>query len=178
MPEDLQERPHSPPASPETTSPLGFSEFLRQKGEEYRVRERHAQRSEWLGAINRLYDQIRDWLREADPEGLLDIVPYPVSRTEPILGTYEAPALQILFGPAEVHVEPVGRFVRYSTIRGAAGAATEFAGRVDIGEALREYKLYRERRPEGDRWQFLDGSDRFTYLNRQELERILQELLS
>ena len=133
---------------------------------------------QWLEAINRLYDQIRGWLREDDPEGLLDIVPYQVSRTEPILGTYDAPALQILLGPAKVRVEPVGRFIRFSIFRGASGTPTEFAGRVDIGDGLREYNLFRERRPEGNLWQFPDKNDRFTCLNRQEFERILQELLS
>jgi hypothetical protein len=181
MPEELQGYTHSVPESPGAGPPPTFSEFLRRKGEEYRVRDRHGQRSEWLAAINGLYDQIRGWLREDDPEAFLDIVPYQVSRTEPILGTYDAPALQIRFGPAEVNLQPVGRFVPFLTIRGARRAAeppTEFVGRVDLSDGLRGYNLYRERRPEGDRWQFLDKSDRFTCLNRQEFERVLQELLS
>src|SRR4051812_37808057 len=111
MPEELQEHPQSVAESPRAAAPPSFSEFLRQKGEEYRVRDRHEQRSEWLEAINSLYDQIRGWLREVDPEGLLDIVPYQVSRTEPVLGTYDAPALKIQLGPAEAHLKPMGRWV-------------------------------------------------------------------
>ncbi len=98
--------------------------------------------------------------------------------TEPILGTYDAPALQILLGPAEVHVEPVGREVPFLAIRGASGTRTEFAGRIDISDGLREYNLYRERLQDGDRWQMPDKLNRFTYLDRQVFERILEELLS
>jgi hypothetical protein len=178
MPEDVQEFPPGAPQSPEAAAPPSFAEFLRRKGEEFHVRERHGRRSEWLGAINRLYDQIREWLREADPEGLLDIVPYQVSRTEPILGTYDAPALQILLGPAEAQVVPMGREVRRYNLRGPSDAATDVAGRVDITDGLRTYNLFREKRRAGDRWQVCDERNRFTDLNRQEFERILEELLS
>jgi hypothetical protein len=177
MPEDVQEFAPGSPQSPGAAAP-SFTEFLRRKGEEFHVRERHGRRSEWLGAINSLYDQIREWLREADPEGLLDIVSYEVSRTEPKLGTYEAPALKIQLGPAEVHIKPTGREVPFMAIRGASGAPTEFSGRVDITDGLREYNFYRERHHEGDRWQIPDERNRFTYLNRQVFERILEELLS
>lgn len=118
MSEELQAHHISVTDSPGAAPLPTFSEFLRRKGEEYRVRDRHERRSEWLAAINELYDTIRGWLHEDDPEGLLDIVPYQVSRTEPILGTYDAPALQILLGPAEVRVEPVGREVPFLAIRG------------------------------------------------------------
>jgi hypothetical protein len=176
--EELREHHISVTDSPGAAPPPTFSEFLRRKGEEYRVRDRHERRSEWLAAINGLYDVIRGWLREDDPEGLLDIVPYQVSRTEPILGTYDAPALQILLGPAEVRVEPVGREVPFLAIRGASGTRTGFAGRIDIGDGLREYNLYRERLQDGDRWQMPDKLNRFTYLDRQIFERILEELLA
>jgi hypothetical protein len=178
MPEELQVSSQSPPESPQIAPPSSFSEFLRKKGEEYHVRDRHERRSEWIGAINRLFDQIRGWLRESDPEGLLDIVPYEVSRTEPILGTYDAPALKFQLGPAEAHLKPVGREVPFRAIRGTTKKRTEFAGRVDITDGLREYHLFREQHDEGDRWQFPDERNQFSYLNRQEFERILEELLS
>ena len=55
---------------------LSFRDFLKAKGDELGVRDRHRRRGEWLGAIHRLLDQIRDWLRESDPEDVLDIEPY------------------------------------------------------------------------------------------------------
>ena len=86
---------------------LSFREFLKTKADEAGVKDRHRRRSEWLDAIRRLFDQIREWLRESDPEGVLDIEPYEVSRTEPDLGTYDAPALKIRLGPGEVNVLPI-----------------------------------------------------------------------
>jgi hypothetical protein len=178
MPEDLQECPASALQSAGEAPPPSFAEFLRKKGAEFHVRDRHVRRTEWLGALNQLFDQIRGWLRESDPDGLLDFVPYEVSRTEPVLGTYDAPALKIQLGPAEAHLKPMGREVPSYTFRGTSGAAGDFAGRVALTDGLREYWLYREKHPEGDRWQIHDERGRFTDLNRTEFERILQELLS
>ena len=69
-----------------------FQEFLRQKVDISALKDRNRSRGEWLGAINRLLDQVRDWLREADPDDLLEIVPYEVERVEKRLGIYDAPA--------------------------------------------------------------------------------------
>lgn len=82
-----------------------FQEFLRQKVEGSDWRDRKRLRSEWLDALNRLLDQIRDWLRESDPEGVLELVPYKVERVEERLGVYGAPALQIRLNRADVDRE-------------------------------------------------------------------------
>ncbi len=157
---------------------LSFRDFLKAKADELGVRDRHRRRGEWLGAIHRLLDQIRDWLRESDPEGVLDIEPYEVSRTEQDLGTYDAPALKIRLGAGEVDVRPIGREVPFMAIRGASGDATEFSGRVDITDGYRKYNLYREMNQGKDLWQISDERNRFTYLNAESFERILQDLLS
>jgi len=157
---------------------LSFRDFLKAKADELGVRDRHRRRGEWLGAIHRLLDRIRDWLRESDPEGVLDIEPYEVSRTEQDLGTYDAPALKIRLGAGEVDVRPIGRGVPFMAIRGASGDATEFSGRVDITDGYRKYNLYREINQGKDLWQISDERNRFTYLNAESFERILQDLLS
>src|SRR5438067_1384257 len=94
------------------TMPTSFQEFLRQKAEGSNVKDRIRSRGEWLGALNRLRDQIRGWLHEADPDDLLEIVPYEVERVEQRLGIYDAPALKIRLGTDTVDVLPMGRFVR------------------------------------------------------------------
>ena len=157
---------------------LSFREFLKTKADETGVKDRHRRRGEWLGAIHSLIDQIRDWLRESDPEGVLDVEPYEVSRTERDLGTYDAPALKIRLGAGEVSVLPIGRDVPFMAIRGASGAATEFAGRVNISDGFRKYNLYREVSEGKDLWQARDDLNRFTYLDSDCLGRILQDLLS
>jgi hypothetical protein len=45
-----------------------FQEFLRQKVEGSDWKDRKGLRTEWLGALNRLLNQIRDWLRESVPK--------------------------------------------------------------------------------------------------------------
>lgn len=157
---------------------LNFREFLKTKAEQTGVRDRHRRRDEWLGALQRLLDQIRDWLRESDPEGVLDLEPFEVARTEHELGTYDAPALIIRLGAGEVSVLPMGREVPFMAIRGASGAATDVAGRVDITDGFRKYNLYRVINQDKESWQIRDERNRFTHLDAESLGRILQELLS
>jgi hypothetical protein len=85
-----------------------FQEFLRKKTEGSAWKERKERRVEWLGALNRLFAQIRDFLQEADPEGLIEIVGYEVERVEERLGIYDAPALKIRLNTASADVLPVG----------------------------------------------------------------------
>jgi len=85
-----------------------LTEFLRARQGPPPDRE---QLAEWLGAIEKLYDQIKAWLREAMAEGLVDLVVGDTSITERTLGTYPAPVLQLFFGERIVYVRPVGRFV-------------------------------------------------------------------
>jgi hypothetical protein len=95
-----------------------FQEFLRQKVEGSDWRDRKRLRDEWLGALNRLLDQIRDWLRESDPKGVLELITYEVERVEGRLGVYDAPALKIRLNTDAAEVLPMGRFA----IKVASGA--------------------------------------------------------
>jgi hypothetical protein len=162
----------------ERESLRNFREFLKTKADEFGIRDRHRRRGEWLAAINRLFDQIRDWLHQSDPEGLLDIEPFEVARTEHDLGSYDAPALKIQLGAGEVSVLPMEHEVPIMAIRGASGTSTQFAGRVDITDGFRKYNLYRKVRDGKDVWQIRDDRNRFTYLDADSFVRILQELLS
>ncbi len=178
MPDD-ETRSSSQTSEREGREPtLSFRDFLKTKAGESGTRDRHRRRAEWLGALHRLLEQIREWLREFDAEEVLDIEPYEVARTEHDLGTYDAPALRSRLGAGEVSVVPMGREVPMMAFRGASGESTEFAGRVDITDGFRKYNLYREIREGKDAWQVRDERNRFTYLDAESLGRILQELLS
>ena len=87
-----------------------FQEFLRQRTEGSHWRERRGNRQEWLDALNRLFEQIRAWIREVDSEGLLELVSYEVQRVENRLGVYDAPAVKIRLELDFVDIQPVGRF--------------------------------------------------------------------
>ena len=163
----------------------GFQEFLRQKAEQSGVRERNRNRAEWLLALNRLFEQIRGWLRSSDPENLIDAVPYEVQLLERRLGIYDAPALKILLGANEVDVVPVGRFsigpvptekvLSHLCIEGASGTV---AGRVDIKNKEKRHLLIREVSTAQDRWFAVDGRSNVAPLDHPRLETILQDLWS
>jgi hypothetical protein len=161
-----------------------FQQFLRQKAEKYGVPERHRNRAEWILAINRLFEQIREWLKASDPEELIEIVPYEVQRVERPLGIYDAPALKVRLGTRDVSIVPIGRYaigpvpaniVSHSGLEEAAGPV---AGRVDITNGERKYLLLRNVSTGQDRWYALDERSNATLLDQFRLETILQDLWS
>ena len=168
--------PESPPKT--------LKDFLLAKADEYGVRDRIRRRKEWLDAVRRLYEQLKTWMREADPEGLLDVVPYEVQRTEHGLGTFDAPALQVCFGPAELSIEPMSSGPSRYLFEVATGRdrsytgeiAPRFQGRVDISNGLRKYNFLREA-ARSEVWRTWDGK-RLEILDQARFEAILKELLA
>ena len=163
----------------------GFQEFLRQRAEQSGVRERNRNRAEWLLAINRLLEQIREWLRSSDPENLIDAVQYEVQLFERRLGIYDAPALKILLGASEVDVVPVGRFSigpvpteKVLSHLGIEGASGTVAGRVDIKNKEKKHLLIRDVSTAQDRWFAVDERSSVALLDQSRLETILQDLWS
>jgi hypothetical protein len=162
----------------------GFQQFLREKAEKYGVPERHRDRAEWLLAITKLLDQIREWLKASDPEELTDIVPYVVQRVERPLGIYDAPAMKIRLGAAEVSIVPIGRYAigpvpaKILSHSGLEEASGPVAGRVDITNGERKYLLLRNVSTGQDRWYALDERSNATLLDQSRLETILQDLWS
>src|SRR4051812_17764722 len=139
--------------------PIDFQEFLKQKTAGSDIRERNRSRMDWLGALNRLNEQIRDWLRAADPEGLLEVVPYEIQRAESRLGIYDAPALKIRLNADEVDVLPIGRYAigplsaeTHKALLGVAGTDGPAAGRVDITDGEHKYMLFRDSKSDPERW--------------------------
>ncbi len=163
----------------------GFQEFLRQKADGSGVRERNRNRGEWLSALNALFEQIRDWLRAADPDDLIESVPYEVQRVEGHLGIYDAPALKIRLGAEEVDVVPVGRYAigpwtaqSMKSLLGIEGTDGPVAGRVDITNGERKYLLLRDASTGKDRWYAVDEYSRAALLDQARLEKLLQDLWS
>jgi hypothetical protein len=164
-----------------------FEEFLKKKSEGSGLKERRANRDEWLGALNRLLGQVRDWLQEADEEGLLEIVPYLVQSVEKRLGIYDAPAIKIRVGNGQVDFLPVGRFsigpISESIMEGVLGVVTSgerapIAGRVDITNGERKYLLLRAIDGGQDRWYAANQRTHVVPFDKNLLEDILQDLLS
>ncbi|HEY6324003.1 MAG TPA: hypothetical protein VJA16_20870 [Thermoanaerobaculia bacterium] len=120
-------------------------------------------RNAWLEAIGSLYADIRGWLSEPEKEGLVNIVDADKVITERLLGTYDAPVLQLLFADHQVVIVPVARYV----IGGG--------GRVDMTLGPRSFMLIWG----GDGWQILprDKKGPPSALNKDAFSEALQVLL-
>jgi hypothetical protein len=166
--------------------PTSFQEFLRQKVEGSDWRDRNRTRGEWLGALNRLLDQIQDWLRELDPEDVLELITYQVERVEERLGVYDAPALKIRVNTDAAEILPMGRFaMRPLSLQGLLLQnmpsipvdQQRHEGRVDITNGERRYVLLRRIEDGHDRWYALRKMDRAVPFDRTCFEEILKDLL-
>src|SRR5487761_2470824 len=137
-----------------------FQEFLKEKAEVSGARDRKRSREEWLGALTRLFDQIRTWLNESDPEHLIEVVPFEVERVEQRLGVYDAPALKIRLGTDSIDIRTVGRYTSATfslpTSETKIGRARDWGdlggGRVDVTDGERKYLLLRVIEDGQDRW--------------------------
>jgi hypothetical protein len=156
MQDDTKSSTQSSNESTVVAPKLAFRDFLREKAEEFGIKDRHRRRREWVDAIQRLLDEIRGWLRLSDPDGFLDVEQYRVTRTERDLGTYDAHALKIRLGPIEVDVIPMSREVTSWVIKGAAGTRADFAGRIDMMDGRRKYNILREIRDGEEKWLIRD----------------------
>lgn len=66
---------------------------------------------EWCNAVNEMMALMEEWVRDADPTGLLPIHRYTFSDIEAKLGYYETRALRIAVGYRECVVTPLARYV-------------------------------------------------------------------
>ncbi len=165
-----------------------FQEFLRQKVEGSNWKDRKRLRTEWLGAINRLFDQIREWLREADPEGVIEVVRFEIMRVEERLGVYDAPAMKVRLNTENADVVPMGRFVPRprALLNVFSNPALQprpdpypDGGRVDISNGDRKHILLRSIVEGQDQWfALMRGRSSSVPFDRACLEAILEDVLS
>ncbi len=156
---------------------MTFQEFLKQKADQEGSQERREQREEWLAAVSRLLNQVRDYLRDSDPEGILELVPIEIQKVEPNLGVYNIAGLKIRLGEATVEVLPIGRHV-VGTVQPQGQSERRAEGRVDITDGVRKSILYRTCQENQERWYALDEQFRAAPFDQKRLEVILQDLLS
>ncbi len=136
-----------------------FTEFLRERAAtmEGGGVKAEAVINEWREAVSRLLGQIRTWIKEADPDGILSIQEGERELNEQGLGRYTVPKLNICGLGTWVGVLPVSRYVvpPSSSKRDASGPD---AGRVDMTDEARRHVLYRARENGQDVW-YIDGPD-------------------
>ena len=74
-----------------------FTDFLREQAAKKEAETKDAKSvvNEWRTAIEHLFDQIRTWLADSDPDGIIDITQREHDVSEPGLGRYSVPCLEL-----------------------------------------------------------------------------------
>jgi len=156
-----------------------FKEFLRQQAEKHQaeVRAGKASVEEWRAAIDRLFTQIRAWLAESDPEGIIEIKEGKQRLTESGLGRYEVPRLDLHAFGQWIGIIPKARKTVGVATPPQRSVPKRSAGRVDITDELRRYVLYRFQEEGGDVWLIDDLQSELKPLDQEQFERALKSYL-
>jgi hypothetical protein len=137
-----------------------FKEFLQEQAQKHKA-EVDAGKvivDEWRTAIKGLFSQIREWLKESDPEGLIEIQESPQEIKEPGLGHYQVPRLNLRAFGKWIGIIPKARRTVGMAKPPQKSAPERAEGRVDITDELRRYVLYRFHQDGRDSW-LIDGLD-------------------
>lgn len=131
-----------------------LTEYLRTEADQLRKddEQRRGVVAEWQAALAALFPQLRQWLGESDPHGLLSLTPAEVVVREGRLGAYPAPSLTVTLGNRTASVVPRGRYsVGAVTADGVERRTTGLVEILDRDETP-AYYLYRVTTDAGDRW--------------------------
>jgi hypothetical protein len=156
-----------------------FKEFLRQQAEKHQaeVTSGKATVDEWRSAIEQLFAQLRAWLRESDPEGIIAIEESHQEITEPGLGRYRVPRLNLRAFGKWIGIIPKARKTVGTATPPQKSAPQRAAGRVDITDELRRYVLYRFQEDGRDIWMIDDLESGQKLLDQEAFERALMTYL-
>ncbi|MCI0638387.1 MAG: hypothetical protein L0Y70_04890 [Gemmataceae bacterium] len=134
-----------------------LKEFLHEKAQKHQA-EMNAGKAivdEWRTSIEQLFRQIREWLKESDPQGLIEIEENQAEIKEPGLGFYRVPRLDFRAFGKWIGIIPKARNTVGTANPPQKSAPKRAEGRVDI----RRYVLYRFKEDGRDTW-LIDGLER------------------
>jgi hypothetical protein len=142
----------------ETAMSTAFREFLQQQAKRHQAEVAAGQATvdEWRAAVERLFAQIREWLRASDPEGLIEIKEGQEDVKERGLGPYRVPRLDLRAFGKWIGIIPKARRTVGTATPPQKSAPERAEGRVDMTDELRRYVLYRFRENGRDVW-LIDG---------------------
>jgi hypothetical protein len=129
-----------------------FREFLHEQAKKRQATNNAKTIEEWRKAVAHLIAQMREWLEDSDPEGIIDVEEGETKITEPGLGTYRIPYLNLRAFGTWIGVVPKARRTVGTVHPPQKNAPERAEGRVDITDELRRYVLYRLRKGGKDVW--------------------------
>jgi hypothetical protein len=137
-----------------------FKQFLHEQAKQHQAEANAGKATvdEWRSAIERLFGQFREWLKESDPDGVIEIEESGQDVNEPGLGRYRVPRLNLRVFGKWIGIIPKARRTVGSAKPPQKSAPERADGRVDITDELRRYVLYRFRQGDDDVW-LIDGLD-------------------
>jgi hypothetical protein len=156
-----------------------FRDFLRQQAEKHQAEARAGKAivDEWRDAVERLFSQMREWLKEDDPEGVIQIEEGQEEITEPGLGRYRVPRLDLRAFGKWIGIIPKARKTVGTAKPPQQATPQRAAGRVDITDELRRYVLYRIQENGRDVWLIDDLASGQRPLDQGTLEKALMSYL-
>jgi hypothetical protein len=161
------------------TMTTAFKDFLRQQAEKHRAEivAGKATIEEWRAAIERLFVQLRAWLKESDPEGVIEVDEGQQEVSEPGLGRYRVPRLNLRILGKWIGIIPKARRTVGTAKPPQKSAPQRACGRVDITDELQRYILYRFQEGDQDVWLIDDLETEPKRLDQEAFERALMSYL-
>jgi hypothetical protein len=156
-----------------------FSEFLRETAAKHQTEygAGKALIEEWQTAVDRLFTQLRAWLKESDPTGIIEIECSQIKMREQGLGRYEIQRLNLYAFGKWIGIIPKARLTVGTASPPRSDAPQRAAGRVDITDELRRYVLYRFTQSGQDAWFIDDLHSGAKPLDKEAFEKALMSYL-
>ena len=156
-----------------------LTEFLREKAAEESAQrqKREEQIAEWRQAVERLLAKLQEWVRTADPDGLLEVKRNDFRINEEGLGKYQVPGLVITAFDRQMMVVPKARYTVATATLPQNATQERASGRVDLTDDARRFVLYRFRREKDDIWMIDDTTANPRLFDQAEFESALLSFL-
>jgi hypothetical protein len=152
-----------------------LTEFLEEEAKKHEpgLAVRRSLRDEWVGAVDSLIAQMKEWLNQADRSHVLEIEETTHEKREQRIGFYVAKGLAIRLGSREVRVVPVARFV----ITSGGLSVLPVAGRVDLRDGEVYNSIYRVADVTNGRWVMVSDTSGLRPFDQANFEAALVSML-
>jgi hypothetical protein len=135
-----------------------FKQFLQEQASKHLAEAKAGKATveEWRTSVEKLFANIREWLKESDSDAVIEIKETEEDVNEPGLGRYRVPRLDLRVFGKWVGVIPKARRTVGTAKPPRKSAPEQAQGRVDITDELRRFVLYRFAEGDRDVW-VIDG---------------------